>query len=245
MLYTILTRKPYGYTKIHPSLAVIRHYLNHIGRDDLLLCLPGYMSKKPKTLQAFANQFPLDENVHGNCNVHRCVFLAGMNGYQYVSGTAPTTICNYLNQYLYQNNIASASEYRLDHSKVILFLDEPYLPTTPLRNGEHLSLELIKDAIADKRIMVNAAFIGSSNLSHNTLTKVPPSGKGETDVFLISSRVADDQLIANAFAIREMDDGSYRDDVIDKGVISISKEFISGFDHDLNEFATKLLNSAN
>lgn len=174
MLYFVIIKKPYGFKSQSPLLDVVRNYVSKFGKNDFILVLPGYMSTNITTADNFANKFPQDiTKVLAQNNAY---FFEGMNGKKPIGGLSKTNVQDYINSKY--GSLTSSKFYSCqDHSKVSIFSEK----------DQHDSLDEHIGKIIEGKVKIKAIAIGSSNYSDTTLTHIPPSSKGECDVFIIDS----------------------------------------------------------
>lgn len=191
MLYILTIKKHFNQKGTHPTLLTVKHYLNLYGRGDLLICWPGYLCTNVKTANRFYNKFPTPVSKGISYHNNPCFFFKGMNGNRNINGLTPAKkTVDYING-LY-NGYVSSYGVNDDHSKIIAFCDMS--KNCILANGSNI--DRIIDDIANGVIKVKAMLIGSSNHSHNTLTKISPDKKGECDIFLFNVDNCDNDDVA-------------------------------------------------
>lgn len=230
LIYVLTIKKHYAQKGNHPTLIAIRAYINYLGKEDLLICWPGYLSTNAKTAKTFHNRFPIKLSKGISTQNNPCFFFNGNNGKRII-GSATSTIAKYTNS-LYNSYFSSYCPNE-DHSKIIAFCDTSTIGAPA--NGSTID-SFISNIIGGK-VKVKAILIGSSNQSHSTMTKISPDKKGECDVLLLE---VDDEVNENAVC-SQMFEQLFERENGDKNHDSFlfSKEIASTFT--LNEMFGKFL----
>lgn len=220
MIYVLTIKKHFNQKGIHPTLQIIRSYIYLYGSNDLLICWPGYLSTNTRTANNFFHGFPTPLPKGATNHMNPCFFFNGRNGGKIMTGTSPATnIAKYING-LY-NGYSSSYGFKDDHSKIIAFCDLSNVGSIP--NGSYLD-SVIND-VKNGKITVKALLIGSSNHSHNTLTRISPDKKGECDVFMFDGDYCADECGALAIYHNVIENSYKNDDTITS--ITLSKEIVS------------------
>lgn len=178
MLYVLTIKKHFNQKGIHPSLQIVRNYIDLYAHDDLLICWPGYLSTNIKTAKTFYNKFttPLFKGTKNHNNPS--FFFKGINGDRNIGGLVPTkTISNYLN-YLYNGHFLSYGAND-DHSIITAFCNMNNICKPPYG----VNMDKLIDDIASGTTTFKTMLIDSSSHSHNTLIKISPDKMGECDIF--------------------------------------------------------------
>lgn len=168
MYYLIFMKKHSGDRFPYAIVEVINAYINGAGSTDLIVSLPGYLSKN----QANANDFCDNVLLAHTGKTKKVYFSEGMSKRNCFPGTT-IVIQDYHNNYATRGAVISLGlTTGYDHSKMMFFVDDSS-----------------NNAIADIRAMnpnIKAALIGSSNQSYNTYLN-SPAMKGEADLFIINA----------------------------------------------------------
>lgn len=176
MIYSYMIKKDYGHKGEAPALILLREYTKLYGKNDLLVCLPGYLSTTSKTINQFYKAFP--KNASATAPQNFAYFFKGMNGTRVLkSGVSIQDAINNL-----YGGFSSKITSRPDHSKIVVFLENSN-KSNKIHNGVNIDSKIISGN-------VKAILIGSSNQSFSSYLHLKKSAnKGEADVFLVDESV--------------------------------------------------------
>ena len=162
-----------------PLCALLQKFNKRFVNDDIIVCLPGFMSRTKKTIHDYCSNLNLQ-------STQRVSFLEGMNGKHRVRNQI-TSIQDEHNAHF--NGVMNCLSNDTDHSKMIFYLMSRY-------DGDGLN-DYINLCIATndtiQGIEVKAVLIGSSNQSYKTYFG-PIADYGESDIFIINSSFYDDSF---------------------------------------------------
>ncbi len=220
MYYAFFLKKFKGDKSLFPTTKLVKEYIKSIGKDDYVLCVPGYMSTTQKTINDVIRkmEFPIFT-----------YFFKGMNGQRILKNSKRSIQDNHNDIIKQRVPHSSSSDYANflmliskicqddDHSKIIAFLEHD---------------KTVQPVNYITQCHVKAMLIGSSNQSHNTYFGTNnKADKGEADVFIIDAQYLSGKSTEDSNN-NECKDS--KDDVIKKLYNDILKE-------DKNDIASKII----
>ena len=147
---------------ISPVCSLIQAFNSTFVTNEIIVCLPGYMSTTKQTIQYYCTHLNLNKS-------HRVTFLEGVNGRRAVNGVT-NNIQQEHNSYF--NGVLNNLSNGKDHSKMIFYLET-----------EH-------DVVSVENCTIKALLIGSSNQSYETyFGSSKKRNKGESDIFIVRDDV--------------------------------------------------------